>query len=576
MKKMKRIMTYTAAIWMLLCSSCSGALDTKLNDNWGEDIVWKNPNAAEGVLVACYNDMMDRPDAYGGNFLDAATDNAFCSDAASMVSRLACGDYSAANFPLDCWDKCYRQFQRIHEFRMKGLSDDILYDRVDPATDMAIKNRLLGETYYLRAYWSLMLLQTYAGRTAGGEVMGYPIVLSFASAEDASTQDWRRDPFEDCVEQILADCDSATMYLPMEYKGNSKVNGTTLLGRATTRSAEMIRSRTLLLAASPAYQKEGALFPASKWERAAILMGRVLASDSYWTFYGIKSSDLACGATDGATSAEFIQRKYFTDNGMEKRHYPPFYYGTASTQPSQELVDAFPAQNGFPISDPRSGYDPEHPWSVKRDRRMDICVYHHGQQFGKNDSCIDISPLGKDSPNVVNASQTGYYLAKFMSDQKDLLLPTYEQSCVHYYPSMRRAEMFLNYAEAANEAWGPHYKNDSCPWTAYEVIQMVRAASGGITDTVYLDEMASSKESFRKLIQNERRLEFAFENFRFYDIRRWRLPLDNSIHGIAWDGNSYSKRTLRTNTLEGERYYYMPLPENVVKRSPLMENNIGW
>ncbi|MCS2523804.1 RagB/SusD family nutrient uptake outer membrane protein [Bacteroides ovatus] len=71
-----------------------------------------------------------------------------------------------------------------------------------------------------------------------------------------------------------------------------------------------------------------------------------------------------------------------------------------------------------------------------------------------------------------------------------------------------------------------------CSMSAYDVIRVIREKSGGITNTTYLDEMAGTPESFRKLIQNERRIEFAFENQRFWDLRRWLLPLNESILGM--------------------------------------------
>ena len=72
----------------------------------------------------------------------------------------------------------------------------------------------------------------------------------------------------------------------------------------------------------------------------------------------------------------------------------------------------------------------------------------------------------------------------------------------------------------------------TCKYSAYDVIKTIRKASGGITDTRYLDEMAADKESFRELIQNERRLELAFENHRYYDMRRWLLPLNEPVRGV--------------------------------------------
>lgn len=116
----------------------------------------------------------------------------------------------------------------------------------------------------------------------------------------------------------------------------------------------------------------------------------------------------------------------------------------------------------------------------------------------------------------VNATRTGYYLAKFMNTVADFLKPLEEQDSRHYNPMLRKAEVWLNFAEASNEAFGPKVVGPGCTKSAYDVIKIIREKSGGITDVTYLDEMAASKETFRTLIQNERRIEFAFENQRFW------------------------------------------------------------
>lgn len=76
-------------------------------------------------------------------------------------------------------------------------------------------------------------------------------------------------------------------------------------------------------------------------------------------------------------------------------------------------------------------------------------------------------------------------------------------------------------------------KAEGCLYSAYEILKTIRSQAGGINFDLYLDEMAQSKDSFRKLIQNERRLEFTFENHRYFDMRRWVLPLNEEVEGVA-------------------------------------------
>lgn len=122
----------------------------------------------------------------------------------------------------------------------------------------------------------------------------------------------------------------------------------------------------------------------------------------------------------------------------------------------------------------------------------------------------------------------------------------------------------------------------TCKYSAYEIIKMVRELSGGITDTRYLDEMANDKDSFRKLIQNERRLEFAFENHRYYDMRRWLLPLNEPVNGVKVSKDDAGNLTYDLNVkvedrkFDDIRYYYSPLPYSECVKNSNLINNLGW
>ena len=103
----------------------------------------------------------------------------------------------------------------------------------------------------------------------------------------------------------------------------------------------------------------------------------------------------------------------------------------------------------------------------------------------------------------------------------------------------------------------------------------------GITDATYLSEVTSKgKAAFRKLIQNERRIEFAFEDHRFWDLRRCLLPLDTTIEGIQVtrtdNGLSYEIKEIEQRPLDALRYYYLPLPNDELLKNPNLKNNMGW
>ena len=211
-----------------------------------------------------------------------------------------------------------------------------------------------------------------------------------------------------------------------------------------------------------------------------------------------------------------------------------------------------------------------------------MTFYYQGKQFGAYDSTIDVSEGGKDSESFhLYASRSGYYLSKFLSTKNDEMLdPLVPKTSVHYNPMLRKTEVWLNYAEAANEAWGPKGKGEGCTYSAYDVMQIIREQSGGITDVAYLDEMAASKDDFRALIQNERRIEFAFEDHRFWDLRRNLLDINTMVQGMKVTrvdgGLEYETVDLEERPFDQIRYYYMPLPNDELLKNPNLKNNMGW
>lgn len=90
--------------------------------------------------------------------------------------------------------------------------------------------------------------------------------------------------------------------------------------------------------------------------------------------------------------------------------------GNAQTIPSHNLAAAFPAKNGYPITDSRSLYDEQDPYLIARDNRFNMNLYYQGKKFGAYNSNIDVSEGGKDSESFhIYASRSGYYLSKFLS-----------------------------------------------------------------------------------------------------------------------------------------------------------------
>jgi hypothetical protein len=140
---------------------------------------------------------------------------------------------------------------------------------------------------------------------------------------------------------------------------------------------------------------------------------------------------------------------------------------------------------------------------------------------------------------------------------------------------VRATEVFLNYAEAAYEAWGPYGKG-SGGYSAREVIAAIRKRAGINQPDEYLNSI-SSKEDMRKVIRNERRIELSFEGKRFWDLRRWKEDLTEPAMGIRW--HSEDDHTLETFEVEERAYkpymIYGPVPFNEVLKFGYVQNQ-GW
>ena len=187
---MKRIIILSTVLLSFLLVSCESMFRPKGISDVSSEVMWTVPDMAQGVLMNAYNDISNNPDQYDGNFLDVATDNAVTSSYSSATYRLSMGSLSSTNNPLGIWSQAYNELQYIHLFLENGLTDVTKYAPGSEEDDAAIKLRLRGEAYYLRAWWSAELLRVYGGRTSDGRALGYPIVTSSLTPDKAGNFSW--------------------------------------------------------------------------------------------------------------------------------------------------------------------------------------------------------------------------------------------------------------------------------------------------------------------------------------------------------------------------------------------------
>ena len=424
-------------------SSCN--LEPNLDASFNETDVWKDRDYAMGVLNESYRGLYAfYSDEYGG-FLDCATDNAVTNNFNSSLITAATGGLRADANPINSWKKCYSQIKNLNEFIEK--SPHISFSN-DNKTNEVIHQRVKGESYFLRAWYQFELLSRFAGLDDNQNLLGYPMVVSVL--KDDEIRNVPRSKFDECVAQIEKDLAVAIEHLPEDqYSGNDIVLGETQTGRAYLLPALSLRSRLLLYAASPADTvKKTDVEKQKLWEDAAIASMDVIKKAG-----SLPSIPVNGSLYTNPNHAEVIWRSFQPENNKpEKENFYPSLWGNGRTNPSQQLVDAFPMKDGYPI-DQSTNYDASNPYTG-RDNRFGLTVVHNAATFGKD--VVETFVGGKDypAPGVERGTRTGYYLRKFLDPTITLSPDEAVATVKHYYAFFRKGEIWLNYSEAANEAWG--------------------------------------------------------------------------------------------------------------------------
>ena len=566
-----------------LLTACDDLFEPALENNRDLEAMYKEPSYAQGILANAYIILPYETSPTS----DLATDDAVTNEISSNYLRMATGSWTANNNPVSQWQNRFNAIQYINLF-LENV------DKVEWAKDERIStmflDRLKGEAYGLRALHMYYLLRAHGGKIADGTLMGVPIILK-SEGPDADFNHARA-TYSDCVKQIMEDADKAIELLPLDYKKFAdseipekyknigvtnasdyrRVCGEEYRGLMSGRIALAVRAQTALLAASPAFQSGSGM----TWEQAADYAAEIIEKANGGGGCGLDADGLEWYTLadkdygTGGSPAEVIWRSSTDDNNtLETANFPPSLYGNGRVNPTQNLVDAFPMANGYPISETSGNYDAENPYD-NRDPRLAKYIVYNGSKQGPSDTEIITGTYGTNT-DVVNkesgrSTRTGYYLRKLLRKECN---PNsqYNTKKKHYTARIRYTEMFLIYAEAANEAWGPQ-NNHGHLFSAYDVIKAIRTRAGlGIDNgDAYLESIKDNKDKMRELIRNERRIELCFENFRFWDLRRWNVDLtklNETALGVEISKNgsvmNYSPLTVEKRKYE-EYMIYGPIP----------------
>jgi hypothetical protein len=586
----------------LLAGSCKKYLDPLPSGELGTDDIWLYQNMVQGLVSKCYDNMPRNYNDNEGAYLDGATDIAVITSTTNSMRRMANGTLTTAQDPFRTyWVRDYTSIRQVNLFLKdrRGYNTRFL---VSLHLDSLVRRRLQGEAFALRAWFQWDLLQKFGGKATNGQLLGFPIVLEPIDVTKGEVN-LARNTYDECVKQIINDCDSAYKYLPIAHRdflvpvvADRTYAGGRYWGRFDGITTRAIKAMVYLTWASPRFNPGNDL---SRWDSAAVNAKKVM--DFKLTKDNVTNGFVAANQVNWFNPnfpGIVISARYLNANDdMERMFYPGGFQGNGMIGATQELVDAFPDTLGYPITHPLTVYNPAKPYA-KRDPRFTSMIYYNGAKAWRNNTTTPATNLmytfenwsngGKDAAGLLPTnSLTNYHIKKFV-----FMGLNWSDNVINRQPHskffIRWAHMCLAFAEAANKVVGP---NDATRYgtSAKAAIAYLRSrktydnANGLSAADPYLTEVANAgAAAFDAFVKNERKIETSFEGMRFYDIRRWTTDLselNKSVHGAGVTKNTDGTFTYNLNNVVEARSFtsaYLPIPYSEMLRMSKLVQNEGW
>jgi len=601
---MKRII-YGLLVFSVSFSSCAKYLDQVPEQSLDIEKTFSTMPLAEQFLANVYdavpNEYRQRdPSQQNAGVWTCGSDEAEFTWGDEFANNINNASYDASSGVTGAyWTNYYRGIRAASVFLQNADKISV----IGSSRDKIVKHK--AEARALRAIYYFYLMRIYGPVVLMGEE---PVAV------DANLQ-IPRSSYDECTAYVVSELAKAADDLPAVWD-NSVVDA----GRITKGVCLAIRAQALMYAASPLFNgntdyaalknKDGKqlisqTFDANKWK---------IASDAYRDFmtqfvpsvYEL-NIDMNNGVIDPYMSFKNAIIKDWTKESIFVRvsnSVGPWQYalvphhdgapggnesqGGAAIDPTQEMVDAFFTANGRSIDDPQSGYvtsgttlfqapldtkarDTYNQW-VNREPRFYVSITYNNSMWLNTQNGEIITQLyynGNSGHATTQSdySKTGYIARKAMGfskwDINNRVLTL-----------IRLAEVYLNYAECLNE---------SQPGNAdiMKYINLIRTRAGiptyGSADLPAPTNQADVREAIRK----ERRVELAFENNRFFDVRRWKIAeqTDNApMHGLSYDSNMPGFLNVRVfeNRVFTKQHYLFPIPSGDVNNDKQLVQNTGW
>lgn len=496
-----------------------------------------------------------------GAMLDAATDDAIHIYESSSIQRFINGTWSA-NYTVNDVFSSYYNAIRDANFYMEncvGLTFDEWKYSDGFEDDFKSYLNYEHEVRFLRAFYYFELVKRY---------QNIPLVTRTLTQEEAKTVE--PDSAEAILNFIIRECtDLATGdKLPANY--NNMPGKDSNLQRATKGMALALKSRAALYLASPLFSVEDV----QKWKDAANAAHELIAQASILG-YSLDKYAALYGATNNQSKEVIMCRPIGESTSFESANFPMGVTGgSTATCPTENLVSSYEMKDGtfFSWDNPDMTANPY----VNRDPRLAMTVAHNGMAWPKTE--LEIFEGGKNGLPIKNATTTGYYLKKYVNSNVTFEPGQTTTKQHHNWILFRYAEILLNYAEAMVSANGDPDNKEKFTLSAREAVNLVRGRSD-VNMPLYPEGM--SKIDFLKRLKNERRVEFAFEGHRFWDLRRWKeLGEMKDIYKIRIVKNEnntplYTKELLTTYQISNKMYFY-PIANTELFNNHSLKQNRGW
>ena len=518
-----------------------------------------------------------------GDFLDAASDDAISiNNTDPTVYKLLMGRYSAVSRLADMeWGDYY---QGIRKANILINNIDVVPFNIKYVNALGEKKPLnytmKAEARFLRAHFYFELVKRYGGVPLVGDnvyVLGDDLQLP-------------RNTFAQCVDYIVRELDA----IKDDLRTAPMSDATEFAHAPTKETCMAMKARVLLYAASP-------LFNEKPIEAGNELVGYASYDRERWNLAAQAAKDLidqfgpkGKNTLNLAQNYRNIFTNFYGSNNPELIFFRPVgknktielangplgfsgnSLGNGNTNPTQNLVESFPMKDGkMPGKSDKYVYNSVDDPFKDRDPRLDLTVLHHGSKW--LNTTLETQVGGAHNPSGAQYSRTCYYMSKFVKDYQSS--SNYEDD-IHLWVMYRYGEVLLNYAEALNEYLSAPSKE------VYDAIIALRARAGieAGNDNMYglKPQSEMTQSDMRTVIQNERRIEMAFEEQRYWDIRRWRIaetifkkPLKGLSIQMTGAKTNYYEVDVLSATFNEKRYLY-PIPYSEVIKNKNMVQNPNW